>query len=68
MHYQYQQGLFGESEFITQKETWRNYIQNGSARDAWHRMKGAFSAEFVAEVDALLADSSDLLFQGGICD
>jgi len=62
-HYQYRQGLYGESEFVTQKEAWRSYIQNSATRDAWNRMKGAFSLEFVAEMDALLADTDAAQFE-----
>ena len=67
-HYQYRQGLYGESEFLTQKEAWRTYIQNRATLENWNRMKGAFSSEFVAEIDALLSDTNEAQFETVGCD
>jgi hypothetical protein len=55
VHYQYRVGLYDEAEFERQRLAWANYM-NGSARapGVWCRYQHLVSAEFAAELNALL--------------
>ena len=67
VHYQYRRGLYGESEFLAQTQAWRAYLQFPAVSENWKRMKGGFAPEFVAEIDALISDSSDSRFEMDVC-
>jgi hypothetical protein len=57
-YYQYQLGLFDEQEFAGQLETWRTVISmNPGVRIHWRAVRAGYSADFVAEIDALLPES-----------
>lgn len=55
LHYQYQQGLFDEAEFVTQREAWKAYLNTSeAAARAWCDFRPAVSPDFRAEVDAVI--------------
>ena len=55
LHYQYQQGLFDEAEFVTQKEAWTAYLNySEAAAQSWCVFRPTVSAEFRAEIDSIL--------------
>ena len=55
-HYQYRLGLYDETEFSAQKESWRNILTRPGIANRWRSVRMAYSAEFAAEVDTLLPD------------
>ena len=59
VHYQYRLGLYDESEFSKQKESWRAFFAIGTMRVAtWCRYREISSTEFMAEIDSLLPTNS----------
>ena len=55
-HYQYRMGLYDEQEFVHERNNWRGVLaSNQGIREVWCRNSGNYSAEFAAEVNALLA-------------
>jgi len=56
LHYQYQQGLFDEAEFVTQRKAWRAYLNYSEAAvKAWCEYRLSVSPEFRAEIDNALS-------------
>jgi hypothetical protein len=53
-HYQYRLGLYDDSEFRGLREAWRVRLGRPRVAEIWCRMRGMHSAEFVAELEALL--------------
>ena len=56
VHYQYRIGLFDETEFAAQRESWRAVLRQAGLRDFWGRSRSNFSPDFAAEIDALVSD------------
>ena len=55
LHYQYQQGLFDEAEFLTQREAWKAYLNHSEAAvKAWCAFRHTVSPDFRAEIDGAL--------------
>jgi hypothetical protein len=54
VHYQYRQGLYAESEFLTQREAWRGFLTKAGYDEVWCRLRETFSPEFRVDFDALL--------------
>ena len=55
LHYQYRQGLFDETEFSTQREAWRAYLNYSEAVvTVWCLYRPSISHEFRAEIDNVL--------------
>ncbi len=55
VHYQYRQGLYEESEFSSQRDAWRAYINKSKVvADEWCSIRDQVSKAFMAEVDRLL--------------
>ena len=58
-HYQYRMGLYDEEEFSRERENWRAVLAENMGMVAlWCRSRRNYSAEFAAEVDALLGPST----------
>ena len=55
-HYQYRLGLYDETEFTAQKESWRGNLTRPGIANRWRLVRRSYSPEFAAEVDALLPD------------
>jgi len=57
VHYQYEQGLFDESEFASIKEQWRGYSSNTPAiAEMWCLDRNGHPPRFRAEMDAIFPD------------
>lgn len=55
VHYQFRQGLYDETEFSKQMETWGVTLQNYShIRRYWCEVSSRYSPDFAAELDSLL--------------
>ena len=54
VHYQYRQGLYDESEFSTQQEAWRRFMDDRTW-SFWCTYRPTISREFRAAYDSLLA-------------
>ena len=55
VHYQYRQGLFEESEYEAERNTWRNLISwNQRFEPIWCSVREHYSDEFVQEIDSLI--------------
>ena len=55
-HYQYRLGLYDETEFSAQKESWRSILTRPGLANRWRSVRMTYSPEFAAEIDALLPD------------
>jgi len=55
-HYQYRMGLYDDAEFVHERNNWKGVLAaNRGLREVWCRNRDNYSAEFAAEVNALLA-------------
>ncbi len=55
VHYQYRMGLFDEEEFVRERRSWQPALTaNRQFVELWCRTSGNYSAEFAAEISALL--------------
>ena len=54
VHYQRRQGLYAESEFLTQREAWRGFMSAEGNEEVWCSMRETFSPEFRVDFDDLL--------------
>ena len=54
VHYQYRQGLYVESAFLTQREAWRGFLTAEGNEEVWCSRRETFSPDFWADFDALL--------------
>ena len=54
--YQYQQGLFDDSEFAARKATWADLLRIPSLRDIWNITKENHSTEFQIVINELLLE------------
>ena len=52
-HYQYEEGLFDDSEFQARLETWKGTMAVSAFRASWMRVRETFSSEFREEIDRL---------------
>lgn len=60
-HYQFRQGLYSESEFQGQRNTWQSLMTSSRfVRDWWPNNKQSFSMEFAALIDQL-GNSTDAI-------
>jgi len=56
LHYQYRQGLFDETEYLTQKVAWTAYLNSSeAAAAAWCYLRPSVSPEFRSEIDTALS-------------
>ncbi len=58
VHYQYRQGLFDESEFVTAKEAWKMVLKAKATIEIWCGYRHSISPDARAEVDSLLTTYS----------
>ncbi len=54
VHYQYRAGLYDDSEFSRQKQSWANLLTSRSALEYWCGVRDRHSEAFVMEMDSLL--------------
>ena len=54
VHYQYRAGLYDDSEFSRQKQSWANLLTSTSALEHWCGVRDRHSEAFVMEMDSLL--------------
>ncbi len=54
VHYQYRAGLYDDSEFSRQKQSWANLLTSRSALEHWCEVRDRHSEAFVMEMDSLL--------------
>ncbi len=54
VHYQYRAGLYDDSEFSRQKQSWAYLLTSRSALEYWCGVKDRHSEAFVLEMDSLL--------------
>ncbi len=54
VHYQYRAGLYDDSEFSRQKQSWANLLTSRSALEHWCGVRDRHSEAFVMEMDSLL--------------
>ena len=54
VHYQYRAGLYDDSEFSRQKQSWANLLKSRSALEHWCGVRDRHSETFVIEMDSLL--------------
>jgi len=54
VHYQYRAGLYDDSEFSRQKQSWANLLTSRSALEYWCGVRDRYSEAFVMEMDSLL--------------
>ena len=54
VHYQYQNGLYDESEYVHQRGAWRPLMEQKSIAEIWCVYRATFPDGFVAEIDGLL--------------
>ena len=54
--YQYEQGLFDESEFEPRRYRWRTNMRLTGYRDHWANGREAFSPGFRAEIDSIISE------------
>jgi hypothetical protein len=53
-HYQYERGLFIESEFQADLAVWRELMQEPQFSDLWRRSRHTYSESFRAVIDGLI--------------
>jgi hypothetical protein len=59
VHYQYRMGLYNDSEYAAQFESWRRYINYAKAiADEWCSFRGGANEEFVSDIDSLMTEYS----------
>jgi len=58
VHYQYQQGLFDRSEFVTAKEAWKTVLASKATSEIWCEYRHSISSGARFEVDSLLTSYS----------
>lgn len=54
--YQFENGLFEESEFLSRIETWRGLLNIPIARNLWSNLSRSFSPSFVTQMNSLIID------------
>jgi hypothetical protein len=54
--YQYEQGLFDESEFEPRRYRWQANMKLPGYREYWARGREAFSPSFRAEIDSIVSE------------
>jgi hypothetical protein len=54
--YQYQNGLFDQSEFTPRMEVWRALARNPSFRDQWRSSMTRYSPDFREQMDILIEE------------
>jgi hypothetical protein len=54
VHYQYRNGLYDDSEFIAQREQWKNIYAAIGRKDVFCTLRNGYSQEFVKEIESLL--------------
>ena len=55
VHYQYRIGLYDETEFAAQRNTWKDTVfVNKGLVDAWCSTRATYSPEYEAEINGLL--------------
>ena len=57
VHYQYRIGLYDDSEYLAQREAWREILAEPGVRDLWCARQNRQSAVFGAEMEALLGEN-----------
>ena len=59
VHYQYRMGLYDDSEYAAQVDSWRRYINFSKAvADAWCSIRDIANEEFASDVDRLMTEYS----------
>ncbi len=56
VHYQYRAGLYDDSEFSRQKQSWAYLLTSRSALEHWCVVRDRHSEAFAMEMDSLLPD------------
>ena len=60
--YQYEQGLFHDSEFSAREHAWAGFLTIPGVRDYWAYSKENFSPRFRAEIDKIVAETEPETF------
>ncbi len=57
VHYQYQNGLYDDSEYLRHRQAWGELVRLKPYAEVWCGYRATFSEEFVAEINGLLAQT-----------
>lgn len=59
--YQYEQGLFDDSEFSAREHAWAGFLRIPGVMDYWARSRENFSPRFRAEIDRIVAKNEQIV-------
>ncbi len=60
--YQYEQGLFDDSEFSAREHAWTGFLTIPGVRDYWANSRENFSPRFRAKIDKIVAETEPETF------